>query len=382
MDTMQPVLKNGRNTWDLVNMPEAEFTTRLRNLRKAMKTKGLDILLLYGNGFNEYGNYCYVTNFIIRLPQGALVAIPFRGEVVLFFEGAARGIPSVRKTTWVKEIRACGNVAKEIVKYIDEKKLTHSVIGFAGLKQFMAYDQLEFLYDSLAACSFVDETDLLKEIRMVKSEREADQMRRASRILIHTISLIPQTFLADPNEKVLEAILYREARLEGAEDFRVMIGRPKEKEKWAFRPAEEKKIGPGETTVIYLAVMRERYWAEALRTFLNKEGFFEEVQSERLNIVYERMIKGLRPGKRASQFYEESMAAMEKEGREFISDYSLGQGIGLSPKEFPVFCHDDKTVLTEGMSFSFRLLVKDREFGAIGKGHTIHLTRRGPEVLT
>ena len=73
METMQPTLKNGRYVWDRINMPEAEFQERARKLTKAMKEEKIDVLLLYGNTFNEYGNPCYVTNFVMRLQRGVLV---------------------------------------------------------------------------------------------------------------------------------------------------------------------------------------------------------------------------------------------------------------------------------------------------------------------
>ncbi len=34
METMQPDLKNGRNTWDRINMPEAEFQDRVNKNSK------------------------------------------------------------------------------------------------------------------------------------------------------------------------------------------------------------------------------------------------------------------------------------------------------------------------------------------------------------
>src|SRR4030043_2473531 len=164
METMQPTLKNGRNVWDRINMPEDEFNRRLKKVRREMKKEGIDLLFLYGNGFNEYGNYCYLSNYMIRLPRGALVVVPQKGERTLIFEGASRGVPSVRKTTWIEEIRPCGGVSKEWVKYLEEKKLTPSTLGFVGLKQLMPNDQWQFLLESLPQYNIIDSNPLLKEM--------------------------------------------------------------------------------------------------------------------------------------------------------------------------------------------------------------------------
>jgi Xaa-Pro aminopeptidase len=242
METMQPTLKNGRNVWDRINMPEDEFQERLKKVRRGMKKEGIDLLLLYGNGFNEYGNYCYLSNYIIRLPRGALVVVPRMGELALIFEGASRGIPSVKKTTWIEEVRACGDVSKECVKYLEERKPIPSTIGLVGLRQLMPNDPFQFLCESLSQCKILDADPFLKEMRMVKSQREIDQVRRSSRIIVHAFDFIAGVPLPEMDERILEARLRREVRLEGAEDFRMLIAKPRE-ERWAFRPAEEPPSG-------------------------------------------------------------------------------------------------------------------------------------------
>jgi len=381
METMQPTLKNGRNVWDRINMPETEFQERLKKVRKEMKREGIDILLLYGNGFNQYGNYCYLSHYIIRLPRGALVVVPQKGELALIFEGASRGIPSIKKMTWIEEIRACGDISKECVKYLEEKRLLPCTMGLIGLRSLMPYDQWQFLSESLNQCKMVDSEYLLREMRIVKSQREIDQIRRASRILTHAFDFITGAPFADMNERVLEARVCREVRLEGAEDFRMLIGKPGE-ERWALRPAEEEETSSGETVIIYLAVEFERYWAEAIRTFVLREASFVDETPERVKSLFGRIVAGMRPGKTASQFYKEVMAEIKKEGFEYITDYGLGQGIGLGPQEFPVVAKKDDTALKDGMVFTLRLLVKDKELGAVMIGNTLHLTKKEPEVLT
>jgi len=46
-----------------------EFQERVKKIKKRMKALGMDVLLAYGYAFNGYGNYCYLTNFSVRLPR-------------------------------------------------------------------------------------------------------------------------------------------------------------------------------------------------------------------------------------------------------------------------------------------------------------------------
>lgn len=381
METMQPTLKNGRNVWDQINMPKVEFQERVKRLRKEMRKEGIDVLLLYGNA-NEYWNPCYVSNFIMGLStRGAMVAIPKREEIVLMFEGPARGLPSVKNTTWVEEVRPCGDVSKECVKYLEEKRLTPSTLGLVGLRQLMPNDQLQFLSDSLNQCKMVDLDHLLREMRMVKSQRETDQIRRASRILTHAFDFITGAPFADMNERVLEARVCREVRLEGAEDFRMLIAKPKET-KWAFRPPEEVQILPGDTVIIYLAIEFERYWSEGIRTFNAKNSSFVEVKSEKFGSLYERVVDCIQPREKLSQFYKKTLHEIQKSKADAIWEYGIGQGIGLSLQEFPVINKEEKSVFKESMCLTLRLAIKDREMGTIMVGNTIHVSKNGPEVLS
>ena len=381
METMQPTLKNGRNVWDPINMPAAEFQERVKKLTKGMKREAIDVLLLYGNTFNEYGNPCYLSNYIMRLQRGALVVVTRKGDVALIFEGASRGLPTAKKMTWVKEVIACGDVPKECAKFLKEKKLVPSTVGFAGLRNLMPNDQLQFLSDSLSGCKIIDADPLVRDMRMVKSQREGDQIRRSSRILARAFTFLSGTSFSDLNERVLEAMVCRETRLEGAEDFRMMIAKPNEGN-WAFRPAEEVLLSSGKTVIVYLAVEFERYWAEGVRTYTVKDSSLVPVQSEDVGSLYERLMNGIKPGKASAQFYREAMREIKKSKREFIPEYGLGEGIGLGLKEFPVFAAKKGAPLRDGICFSLRLLVRDKSLGAVMIGNTLLLTKKGPEVLT
>jgi len=362
-------------------MPVEEFHARVKKIRQRMKERGIDVLLLYGKAFNEYGNYCYLSNYVIRLPQGALVAVPKTGELSVIFEGASRGVPSIKKTTWIGDIRPTRDVSKECVKYLQEKNLIPSVIGLAGLKRQMPYYQLQFLFDSFPKCKIIDAGPFINELRMVKSPREILQIRKASRIVVRTFDFITSNSFLTLREEVLEAAARREARLEGAEDFRMMIAKPLE-ERWAFKPPEENLLRSEDKVIIYLAVEFERYWAEAARTFSVRDSSLVETQPEKVKTLYETILKGISTGKKVSQFYRETMAKIKKANFDFIPDYGLGQGMGLSPKESPVIAKEDRNILHQGMCFSLCLGVRNKEMGPLIIGNTIYLSKKGAEVLT
>jgi Xaa-Pro aminopeptidase len=381
METMQPTLKRGRDVWDQINMPKAEFLGRVEKIKSHMQQRGIDVLLVYANGGDEYGGPCYFSNYIMKMPQGAVVAIARTGEVTLICEGFARDLPGVKSITWVEDIRSCDNASKQTVAFLKEKKLIPSTIGVAGLEASMPYEQFQFFLKSTEACKVVPADDVIGEMRMIKSQREVDQIRRSSRIVSRIFNNLSQMSFSLVNEKRLEAVMGRDAYLEGAEDVRMLIAKPKERS-WTLRPLGDVPLSADDRVILYLAVEFERYWAEGVRTYLFKDTAFIKPDTEPVNALYNQIVGSMTPRKRASQLYREVVDKIKANSMDVILDYGFGQGIGLSIQEPPIFTDEDATSLQEGMCLTFRLAIKHGEMGTFMMGDTIYLSKDGPEVLT
>jgi Xaa-Pro aminopeptidase len=381
METMQPALKNGRNVWNSINMPKEEFEARIKQVRAGMAARGLDLLLVYTTGLTEYGDTAYLTNFIIRLPRGTLVAVPKNGEVVTFFEGASRGLPSLKLTLAVGELQAVGDMAKESTKYLKEKKLIPGTVGLSGLKRRMPYQQYRTLMAELDGCALKDADDLLAGLRLIKSVRESDQIRRAARIVGQLIVFLKETTFEKANERAIEAAVYREARFEGAEEFRMLIARPHQAGS-SFRPADSVPVAEGEKVVFYLAVEFERYWAEALRTFTFRGASFVEEESEGPRASLRQLCTAMKPGVTISSFCREAAALMGQKGIEVLDPCGLGHGMGLGLREAPLLTEQSPGELKEGMVLCLRAASADSNNVNSMVGNTVLVTSAGGVVLT
>jgi len=380
MQTMQPTLRNGRNIWGRINMPFEEFQGRIDILRGKMTDHRIDILLAYGYAFNDYGNPCYLSNYVIRLPRGSLVVLS-PDDVALFFEGASRGLPSAKRLTWVEDVRPCPDISKACVSYLEEKSLTESRIGLAGVDEWMPYDQRQFLINALKKCTFVDSQPFFRDMRIIKSERELDQIRRASHIVNKVFEKLDSATLPGLIERALEATIIKEARLEGAEDVRVLFGLPRQKN-WALRPAGEESLPAGESLIIYLALVYERYWSAAARTLQIEDHILKIPQLEAWQSFYSELTDCLQPGKDIATCRRDILARIEKHDTDFIFDYGLGQGIGLSPEEGPWLDETAGGSLESGMCMALHPCMRDATLGAVMIGNTLVVSERGIEVLT
>jgi Xaa-Pro aminopeptidase len=389
LETLQPILKRGRDVWDQVNMPKREFLERVERIREAMAKESIDVLLVYGAGVNDYGNQCYVSNFVTKLTAGALVILPRKGELTLFFEGSSRELKLGQRVTWVDDTRSSlagvfsstGSLAGDCLNYLKEQKLIPSKIGFVGLRALMSYGEFQRLTKGTKQCEVVDAGHIIRDMRMIKSERECDQIRRASRMVSNALGTIPGMILAKMDARSLEAKIDWAVRLQGAEDVRILLAKPRNAD-WALRPAGETPLSAGDTIIVYLAASFERYWAEGIKTFVAENGSFAKVDDEEANRLFQQITAVMKPGKPVAQFYQEAISEIERSGARYMPDYGLGNGIGLSLKEFPVISDREMSRLAEGSCFALRIAIRDEKLGAIMAGKIVHVSGDGPEVLT
>jgi Xaa-Pro dipeptidase len=381
MDTLQPTLKRGRDVWDPIRMPESEFRRRVEKLTREMRKRHIDLLLLYGNGQDDYAHPCYISSYLAKTPQGVIAPVSVHGDVALICQGFARDAALIQTTTWIKEIRSGEDLVQKCVEYLKEMRLLSSTIGFVGIRQFMPHREFEVLVEATRQCRTVDATHLVNRLRAVKSERECDQIRRSASIVSQAFGVVSQTPLPALTERALEAAVGRLAFLEGAEEVRVLIGRPGEAN-WSLRPPEEIPFSEGDPLILYLAVEFERYWAEGIRTFVVRGAFLAEAAPSESRALYQKIAGSLAAGKRVNEFYKEAMAKIKRSKVSSIDDYGLGQGIGLSLNESPFITEDETTPLKAGMCFALRLTLRNPELGAVMIGDTVHLSSGGLEVFT
>ena len=149
MQTMMTTLKRGRNVYDPINMPVAEFKARINKVQAEMKKNNLNLLLIFGIGPDEYADACYLTNFVPMI--GSNIAILTQeGKLTLIFSGSARGIEYEQATTWVEDFRPSGgDIVADCLKFLkDSQLLTPSAnIGVAGFKEKMSARHLKNLYE-------------------------------------------------------------------------------------------------------------------------------------------------------------------------------------------------------------------------------------------
>lgn len=389
METLQPILKRGRDVWDKINMPKDEFILRINRLRNYMDNKGISVLLVFGRGVDNCADVCYLTNFSTKMNVSTILILPQKGNPTLFFEGPSRELKTGQQITWVEDIRSSlagafsssGSLAKDCLKFLNEKNLIPSKLGVLNLRQLMSFQEYKILMEGLKGCEIIELDEIFIELRMKKSEKESNQISRASRIVYNTLIFVSDLRLEELNERIFEAKLDWYARIQGAEDVRILLANSGDST-WALRPADDRIIQSGEEITLYIATSFERYWAEGIRSFLLKDSKFLELKDEKINELYIKIIKSIKPGELISEFYHKTLGEIEKSGYIYIPDYGLGNGIGLSLEEFPFLKEKEEKRFFSGMCISLHLPLKDKKEKYFMLGDTILINESGPTILT
>ena len=368
MHTLQPTLRLGRDVWDRTAMPIEEFHDRARRLRDAMRRRGLDALLLYGAGLNGCGHPTYLSNYIVKLPFAALVVLPLEGEPALMFEGATRGRAAAQATTWIEDVRPCWNMAETCLAVLADRGLTSATIGLAGLPRLVPHEEWSTLAAGLARATLVEAEDMVRRQRAIKSAREIAQVRRASQIVDQALASVPE-HPPIGDESRLAALVMREARMRGAEDVRLLIARTSEPD-WAFRPAGDAALAERDTVSVYLAASWERYWSEAIRTYVVGADRLDLVWNAELDGRFRKLVEAATPGTSVAEWARAAGATLSASERRSLDPYGLGHGIGVTPVESPVLAADSQAMIESGMCLVVRAALNgDR--GLVVHGDTI-----------
>lgn len=154
-------------------LDEQERDRRWRKVREEMEKRRLDCLIVFGTSGHRMqlaGNMRYLCNTNSTL-EGYLV-FPLQGEptVVTFTEK--------NRVMWVKDFRGGHpTYSRGVCDRLRELRLDNARIGIVGLSGY--YGELGFphtayaaLIDNFPGASFEDATDLVENVRKIKTEAE------------------------------------------------------------------------------------------------------------------------------------------------------------------------------------------------------------------
>ena len=164
----------------------SEYGRRYALVREEMDRRGLAALILFGDSGHIGGfqtNCHYLSNYIDQFYS--YVVFPAEGAPTLFFclQPHETG---VHQYSVIEDIRWGGwDIAAAVAGRISELGIERKRIGLVGVSSFqirftLPSDHMETLKKELPHADIEVATDILEEIRLIKSDEELDAIRKGA----------------------------------------------------------------------------------------------------------------------------------------------------------------------------------------------------------
>lgn len=165
----------------------AEHERRYSAVRTFMREQGLDCLILMGSSSRRgegMGNLRYLSGLADKSSACSYLLFPVDGEPVIFLGLKVK--PSGVATSWVADMRpfSSENAGENLAQEISIKKMEKGKIGLVGADYSlsMPYNVYQTLKEKLPDAHFIEASNMLYALRLVKSQEEIEFIRRAAKM--------------------------------------------------------------------------------------------------------------------------------------------------------------------------------------------------------
>lgn len=314
-----------------------ERDRRWSALRAAMKNANFDALIAlpHEGHWDQFGcDTRYITQIGgtqtevgCVMPLETDVTAVVRGENEIEWWGLAQD--------WVKDIRpsrrSYGEPVIDRLKEIRAERV--GVVALSGMVRapegVVPWGTFEKIRTALPKVKFDNATDVMQEVRSVKSAEEVAFIEKAAEIIGHANEVLIQHAKVGVGENELIAEMLREVVRRGGEPITMMLfGTGGPEVPWAQRVFTTRKLKAGDLINTEVEGKYAGYIAQALQPIsLGPKPKELEKIFDATKVIFDRMIKFVKPGitfGAVAKFYQDEVAAAGYE-----PDGALMHGRGL-----------------------------------------------------
>lgn len=358
------------------NLTSKVAQVRRQKLVKAMANAGLDVMVLYGNAWqNDYLRY----GVDFGILEGEGIAVVTRdGQATLYlddpFEADRAGVE-------------CDDIAivvcDDIVRDVAAKISGYDSSSIAAAPQRSLPYGLARLRQ---AYNIADATALIDKLLMVKAEEELQAVRRAARLADEGYAVFRNAAQIGVEDYALIAQIEAFFRANGVDDNFMIIGTGGPEVR-GMAPPSGKKLKAGDLVTTELTPCIDGYYVQICRTLV--VGPPSEPQQKAFSIYHEAMVAGIdkvAPGVTASDIAKAENDVFRKYGlgNYVTSEYTRvrGHGLGLFPDTKPHILEGVETEIEQGMLLIVHPNTYHPDVGYMVLGDSLIVGSDGPEILT
>ena len=373
-------------------IPQQEVLGRLERARAAARERGLAGLVSVARSFYDRpANVAYLSNHFPPFPSGmfwgeargighAALVIPLQGDPVLFYDTTIR-----RDLVPYKDLRFARNFVTAIVDALREKQLDSSRVGLFG-DDLMPVRMYREITQALPSLVLEPADDLLTAIRLIKSPRELELLRKAAAICDIGYKATFDAVRDGAKESDVCAAGIAGSMKAGADFVRYLRTHSGPYSAWGIRwpQAMDRVMHDGEMICLDLI---GAYWGhqfDVLRSSVvgRKATDAQKRQLETALAATRAAVAAARPGATPEDLVRAANRVIEEAGYAKYARPFIGHGIGYETMEPPLLAPGDRTQLRPGMVICVEPGINIPDVGGACIEEEIVITDGEPEVIS
>lgn len=367
---------------------EAEYDTRIANIRTEMDQAGLDALIV-----TSPPNLCYAagfTTFATYMP--ASLFLPRTGEPAI--QVSTIEVPATLLTGWLEHVVSYEwfepqRVAEQLAGLIRDHGLGGERIGLECKLTALSVELYRDLGRLLPEMEFVDASEVVFRVRRVKSPAELNYMREAGRFTAQAQRASIEAIAPGRTDNDIARAGYDAMVREGSEYVSIQpIVAVGSRSGWVHTTFKRVAVEVGDVVFLEYGGCYHRYSAPMMRTaVLGKPSRQMMRIAHASSNTVQAVMENIKPGRTGDDVAQRSrveFAAVEDEVF-FQGAYGYSVGIGFPPtwnEGLAYIAHGVELELEPGMTFHVPITLRVPGVFGVGLSHTIVVTEEGCEVLT
>jgi Xaa-Pro dipeptidase len=368
---------------------DEEYLGRMERARAQMRARGIDTLIV-----RNVANISYLTGYLTQMTSWYVsLVLPLKGEpfihvnegetALVLIHGPIRDVVTI---PW----RRSGEAPEDLADALQRRGLGGGCIGREMERYPLNVDTDRRLKKALPSARFVDASDLVLELRIVKSTAEIAHIRKAAELTaVGMEAALGETRLGATENDVAAAGY--SAMVRGGSEHMAQAPVVQAGHRSGWGPQVTWKRSPlpaGEPVVIGLTGVWFRYGAPQFRTAVigRPDQDTARLAGAALDSLT-ALLDSARPGRTFAEVARAARKPLTSVGTETRIDGSLGEsvGLGLVPswsEGSAEIREGEERVLQPGMVFHSHLGFRSRGRKGVAVGETWMVTEAGCEVFT
>ena len=373
--------------------PVAEFETRVANAQHLMRQADMDALLFMTE--REFTYFAgFQSNFWQSPTRPWFLILPAEGKPIAV-------IPSIGENalriSWLDDVRlwASPNPADEGVSLLADtlkglaKRYRRIGVPMGPETHLrLPANDVVALKAALGSIEMADATDIIRSLRMVKSEREIAKHKHICGLVSDAYANIGNIVMAGMSERQILAAYRLDVLQRGADTVPYIVSTAaQDGTDDAIRFPNDRPLVAGDVLFIDTGAEIDGYYCDFDRNFAMNRA--SDATKRAYDLTYRATDAGIaaaRPGARACDVWQAMADVLASGGAQGGGVGRMGHGVGLHNTEWPSLMASDQTVLQEGMilaiepgyDFAPGRMMLHEENVVIGADGAELLTRRAP----